>query len=76
MSTFSAKENVAYNRDIIIKLDGFFAVGTEGVRFYNRFTSRYPVYADVEKTADNGTEYENYYRDQIVHLPLRVTLFV
>ena len=76
MPAFFAEEEVAYNGNIIIKFDGFFARGTEGVRFYNRFTARYPVYADIEKAADDGAEYENYYRDQVVHLPLHVTLFV
>ncbi len=74
MAAFSAKDDVTYNGDIIVKFDGFFAIGTKRIRFYNRFTPWYPVYADVEETADDSTEYKNYYRDHI-HL-LCVTLFV
>jgi hypothetical protein len=73
---FPAKKDITDNRDIIIKFDGFFAVGTEGVRFYNRLASWYPVYTNIQKAADNSTKYKNYYRGQVVHFPVPIILLL
>ena len=55
---------------------GFSQLGQKEFGFTIDLLAWYPVYADIEKTADNGTEYKNHYRDQVVHLPLDITLFV
>jgi hypothetical protein len=72
---FSSKEDVAHNGNIIIIFNRFFTAWTKRVGFCNRFTAWYPVYTDVQKTADYGAKYKNYNRDQVIHL-LPVSLYL
>ena len=58
MSAASFQYQVTDEGDVVVILDGVPAGGTMGWGEYDGFSRGKPVDAHIEKTSDNGTEYE------------------